>query len=242
MKLLRDHDQPTSDLPSAQESLSNRVNERASIDPDTQIECCNNPDVPVTQGHETLIFPRCPVRDEPTTILVRSCCGGTGRQNPSAPQDGEPCLIVPEILCTTMSEDELQDIDVITSTGMDNFGKDRLQSEAISDGISSFLSRVNLPELTCTDLEPSGSNSKCCCGPESGTGSVIDNQALSSLDFCGCGGSGTPLCAIRLTSRSMVLQMLQRPVFRIVSQMLVTMLTVVSATAVHAHCKIPSYI
>lgn len=76
-----------SDLNSIQESLSNRVAECVTIDPETEIEPCITQDVPLGHGRAELSYPPHPDQVEPDDALVPSCCRGLARQPSSEPQD-----------------------------------------------------------------------------------------------------------------------------------------------------------
>jgi len=143
MKLSRDDNQPGSALPSVQEGLSTRVNECISVDPDTQRERCSLPDITTVHDRDVLMLPQDPLQEQHTTTAVRSCCGGPSRQDFTGPNESGPCLLVTEILCTTMSEAELQEIDIIAVAEEDSFDRDQLVTKPVEDGIGSFLTGLN---------------------------------------------------------------------------------------------------
>src|SRR5277367_3914961 len=133
-----------SDLNSIQESLSNRVTECVTIDPETEIEPCITQDVPLGHGRAELSYPPHPDQVEPDDALVPSCCRGLARQPSSEPQDTQPSVLMSEIVCTTMSEAELQEIDFVTPVESEHFRNDQLSSERISGGSLHLTSRLHL--------------------------------------------------------------------------------------------------
>ena len=129
-----------SDLNSIQESLSNRVTECVTIDPETEIEPCITQDVPLGHGRAELSYPPHPDQVEPDDALVPSCCRGLARQPSSEPQDTQPSVLMSEIVCTTMSEAELQEIDVIAPVESDPIRNDQVSSDCIPGGTFLLIS------------------------------------------------------------------------------------------------------
>ena|SRR5271170_7018734 len=143
MQPFRDGDVFGSDLNCIQESLSNRIAECGTIDPETEIKSCVTQSVALAHVRAELSDPPHPDHVEPADSLVRSCCGGLVRQPSGEPQDAQPSVLLSEIVCTTMSEKELQEIDVIAPVESDHFSNDQLPSESISSGRLLLISRLH---------------------------------------------------------------------------------------------------
>jgi hypothetical protein len=133
MQPFRDGDVSESDLNSVQESRSNRVAGCVTIDPETEIETSVSQDI-VAHGRTELSCPPYPDYVDPAATLVRSCCAGLARQPSGEPHGAQPSVLMSEIVCTTMSEKELQEIDVVAPVESDNFTNDQLPSESLSRG------------------------------------------------------------------------------------------------------------
>jgi hypothetical protein len=132
MQPFRDGDVPESEVNSVQESLSNRLAGCVTIDPETEIKTSVSQDIALAHGR-TAQSSDAPYQDhvDRAGTLVRSCCGGLARQPSGEPHGAQPSA---EIVCTTMSEKELQEIDVVAPVESDNFSNDQLPSETISGG------------------------------------------------------------------------------------------------------------
>ena len=141
MQPFRENVAPGSDLTSVQGNLSNRVPDHGTIDPEPQIKHCITQDVELDQGRDDTLDRPFPVRIEPVHTLVRSCCGGLSRQSSDEPQGTKQSPPLTEIVCTTMSEEELQDIDIVTAVEPENVGVDQLNPESLSRA-GPFLFRV----------------------------------------------------------------------------------------------------
>jgi len=135
MQPFRDGDVSESDVNSVQESLSNRVARCVTIDPETEIKTSVSQDIALAHGRTELSDPPYQDHVDRASTLVRSCCGGLARQPSGRPHGAQPSVLISEIVCTTMSEKELQEIDVVAPVESDNFSKDQLPSESISGGM-----------------------------------------------------------------------------------------------------------
>ena len=135
MQPFRDGDVSESDVNSVQEILSNRVAGSVTIDPETEIKTSVTQDIVLAHGRSTeLSDPPYQGHVDRAGTLVRSCCGGLARQPSVELHGAQPSVLISEIVCTTMSEKELQEIDVVAPVESDNFSNDQLPSESISGG------------------------------------------------------------------------------------------------------------
>jgi hypothetical protein len=135
MPPFRDGDVCESDVNSVQEILSNRVAGCVTIDPETEIKTSVTQDIALAHGRSTELSDP-PYQDhvDRAGTLVRSCCGGLAQQPSGEPHGPQPSVFISEIVCSTMSEKELQEIDVVAPVESDNFSNDQLPSESLSGG------------------------------------------------------------------------------------------------------------
>ena len=140
MQPFRDGNLPESNVNSVQESLSNRVAGCVTIDVETEIKTSVIQDIALAHVRSTELSDT-PYQDhvDRAGTLVPSCCGGLARQPSGEPHAAQPSVLISEIVCTTMSEKELQEIDVVASVESVNFSNDRLSSESISGGGPIFI-------------------------------------------------------------------------------------------------------
>ena len=175
---------PGSKTSSVAEQLSSRASGLVATDPEQQLD--PPPQDPIEFHHEP------PVRADPpstehTNAFLRSCCGGSSPKAIKEPQNVELDNDQTGLVFTTMSEEELEEIDVV-ELALGHEGRDQISPDTMT-GTSFSLSWLIFPVSRLPDEETTRPRTGCGCGSKSGAGSVIDPEALSCLDFCGCGGS-----------------------------------------------------
>ena len=109
MEPFRDDDLLDSESNSNEECLSNAAAEHVTIDPETQSKRCMPDHDKIAQECMEGSYSK---DREPAKLLAQSCHGGRALQSLRTLYGARPCLSMPEILCSAMSEEDLPEIDV----------------------------------------------------------------------------------------------------------------------------------